>query len=177
MFREKARINLCREVLDHVRRATYHKRSEFDADKNIINLKNGLYHINEDRLDSHDPKYLSLNQKPFPYDATAIPKSFGKFLSEVVYFSHANTLVELMAYTFYRDNPFEIITLCHGFGGNGKSVLFGVLTGLHGDDNVSHVSLKTIVERPFGTYELVDKDVNLDSELSSGIINDTGILK
>ena len=82
-----------------------------------------------------------------------------------------------MAYTFLRDNPFELITILLGSGSNGKSVLFGVLSALHGADNVSNVSLKTIIERPFGLYDLVGKACNLDAELSSGVIEDTAILK
>lgn len=39
------------------------------------------------------------------------------------------------------------------------------------------MSLKTIVERPFGLYDLVGKDCNLDAEMSSGVIEDTAILK
>ena len=43
--------------------------------------------------------------------------------------------------------------------------------------NVSNVSLKTIIQRPFGLYDLVGKDVNLDNELSSTTIYDSAILK
>jgi phage/plasmid-associated DNA primase len=62
-------------------------------------------------------------------------------------------------------------------GSNGKSVLFDVLTALHGSENVSNVSLETIVERPFGQYDLVGKDCNLDAVMSSGVIKDTAILQ
>jgi putative DNA primase/helicase len=82
-----------------------------------------------------------------------------------------------MGYTFHRNNLLEIITYLHGFGGNGKSVIFNLLNALHGDDNVSHVSLKIILEQFFGLYDLLDKDVNLDAELSNQVIEDTAILK
>lgn len=68
-----------------------------------------------------------------------------------------------MGYTFHRINLLEIIVYLHGFGGNGKSVIFNLLNALHGDENVSHVSLKTITERFFGLYDLVGKDMNLDA--------------
>jgi putative DNA primase/helicase len=135
-------INLCREVLDHIRRMTYHKHDKFDSDLNIINLKNGLYHVLENRLEPHTPKYLSLNQKPITYNPNAIPKRFAKFLSEVIYLSDMPTMVDLMGYSFHRENLLEIITYLHGFGGNGKSVIFNLLLALHGDENVSHVSLR-----------------------------------
>jgi putative DNA primase/helicase len=176
-FGKRATIHICREAIDHIRRRSYHKRSEFDADVNILNLKNGLYNIAENRLDEHNPDYFSLNQKPIVYNNEATTTLFRKFLSEVLYASDIKTMIDLMAYTFWRENPFEIITYLHGYGGNGKSVVFNLLAALHGEGNVSHVSLKTILGRPFGLYELVDKDLNLDAELSSGVIEDTAILK
>lgn len=94
-----------------------------------------------------------------------------------MYPSDIRTLLELMAYSFYRDNPFEILTMLFGNGSNGKSVLFGVLAALHGVGNISNVSLKAIIGRPFGLYDLVGKDVNLDEELSSSKIYDSAILK
>jgi putative DNA primase/helicase len=82
-----------------------------------------------------------------------------------------------MAYTFWRDNPYEVITTILGGGHNGKSVLFGLLTALHGADNVSNVSIKTIAESPYGLHDLVDKDCNLNEELSSMYLRDTATLK
>jgi P4 family phage/plasmid primase-like protien len=116
-----------------------------------------------------------MNQIPVIYVRGAKPKLFGKFLSEVLYPGEIKTTVELMAYTFHRDNPFEVIVILQGDGSNGKSIVFGVLTGLHG--HVSNVSLKTLMERPFGLFDLLGKNCNLDAELSSGKIEDTAILK
>jgi putative DNA primase/helicase len=165
------------EVEGHIKRRTFHERKEFDADPKIINVKNTLYDVTTAETRPHDPNYLSLNQSPIIYDPKAKPKLFGKFLSEVVYPEQIRSLVELMAYTFYRENPFEVITILHGSGLNGKSVLLGVLTALHGIENVSNTSLKTIGERPFALFDLVDKCVNIDEELSNGMIDDTAILK
>ena len=165
------------EIREHIRNRTYHKLSEFDMNINMINMKNGLYDIISNKLTPHTPDYLSMNQIPVAYDPLARPMIFGKFLMGILYSSEIRTLVELMAYTFYRDNPFEIITILLGDGSNGKSVVFGILTALHGAENVSNVSLKSIMERPFALYDLVGKSCNLDAELSSGKIEDTAILK
>ena len=165
------------EIREHIRNKTYHKISEFDSDINIINMTNGLYDIQKDELNSHSPDHLSMNQKPIIYDPNMpAPECFIKFIKHIVYPTDVWTLIELMAYTFYRDNPFEIITTLNGNGSNGKSVLFGLLTALHGAANVSSVSLKTMIERPYGLFDLVGKDVNLDAELSNTIY-DTAILK
>ena len=73
------------EIKGHIMRLTYHAKEEFDADINIINLKNGLYDWKNDVLKEHSPDYLSINQKSIVYDKTAKPKLFGKFLSQVLY--------------------------------------------------------------------------------------------
>jgi P4 family phage/plasmid primase-like protien len=164
------------EIREHIKNRTYHKLSEFDTDINVINMKNGLYDIRSNKLMPHTPAYLSMNQIPVVYDPLARPRLFGKFLSEILYPSEVKTLVELMAYTFYRDNPFEIIVILLGDGSNGKGVIFGILAALHGAENVSNVSLKSITER-FALYDLVGKNCNLDVELSAGKIEDTAILK
>jgi len=144
-----------KEVLDHIRCLTYHKREEFDTDINIINSPNGLYHIDSGEIEKHHSTHLSRKQNPIPHIPGAKPKLFGKFLSEIINPRDVRTLVELMAYSFYRANPHEIITYLHGFGSNGKSVLFNLLTALHCRDNVSHMSLTMILERPFALRELV----------------------
>jgi putative DNA primase/helicase len=60
---------------------------------------------------------------------------------------------------------------------NGKSVLFGLITALHGDSNVSNASIKTMLDRPFALHDFIGKNCNLDAELSTGKIEDTATLK
>ena len=75
------------------------------------------------------------------YNAKAKPKLFGQFLRQVLYTSEIRTAIDMMAYTFYRDNPYEIITILFGYGANGKGVYTGLLTALHGVKNISNVPL------------------------------------
>lgn len=173
------------EIKGHIMRRTYHELEEFDSDINLQNFKNGLYHIMDQKFTPHDdskhnsfnPPYLSFNQKPVIYNPKARPKMFLNFLREVTYKEDLWPLIQLMSYTFYPQNPYEIITILHGGGSNGKSVIFLVLTGLHGIRNVSNVSLDTIINNRFGLFDMLNKSVNLDAELSSGVIEDTALLK
>jgi hypothetical protein len=68
----------------------------------------------------HIPQIIYQLVVPIVYDPKAMPKLFGQFLHQVLYPSEIRTAIELMAYTFYRDNPFEIITILLGYGANGK---------------------------------------------------------
>ena len=140
-------------------------------------MKNGLYNIQTGEFREHSPDYLSMIQIPVIYDPKAKPKIFGKFLSEVIYPREIRTAIETMAYTFLRDNPYEIINVLFGYGGNGKSVFTGVLTSIHGAQNVSNVPLHAMIHNPFALSDLEGKSVNIDTELSSTSIEDTAIIK
>ncbi len=165
------------EIKGHIRRQTYRSRKEIDSDINIINLRNGLYDINKNELRPHSPSYYSINQKPIVYDPKAKPKMFGNFLSQVLYQTEIRTAIEVMAYTFYRDCPFEHFFKLFGYGANGKSVFTGLLTKLHGERNVSNVSLTSLIDNRFAAADLEFKDVNIDAELSAAVIKDTSLLK
>ena len=108
------------QITGHIMRRTYHKHKDLDADINIINLKNGLYDIENGVLPPHNPKYLSVKQKPIKCDKDAKPELFHKFISEVVYEQEIQTAIDIIAYTFRRDYDIEVIFKLFGLGNNGK---------------------------------------------------------
>jgi putative DNA primase/helicase len=176
-FREEMNTHRIREIKGHIKRDSLHKLAEFDADINIINMENGLYNWKEDHKSEHDPQYLSLKQASFPYTKGAKPKLFGRFLGEVLYPAEIRTAFEMAAYSFYRDNPFELYAIAVGTGANGKSVFTGVIAKLHGDQSVGNVPLKAILHNTFALVDLECKSVNIDTELSSGTIGDMAVLR
>lgn len=165
------------EIKGHIIRRTFVKSYEFDKDLNIVNVSNGLYNIKENKLKSHTPTYFSRNQKPIHFDPNAKPQLVGKFLSEVLYPHEIRTAVEMMAYTFLRDNPYEVYCILIGIGANGKGVFTGIISKLHGFYNVSNVPLEAILNEKFALADTENKDVNIDTELSNGIITDISVLK
>ena len=177
IFGFKLRTSDITEIKNHVMRQTYTKRKKFDANLDINNLTTGLYNIRTGKLGPHSPDYYSLNQKPFPYNPKARSKYFIKFLKEVLWPEDIPTAIDIIAYTFLRYNPHELYFILIGIGANGKSVYTGMLTNLHGSKNVSNVSLNSLVDDRFALADLENKDVNIDTELSSTTIKDMSILK
>jgi|SRR5215211_22608 len=165
------------EVKGHIQRKTFTKRLDFDANLDIVNLKNGLYNIRTGILEPHTPEYYSINQKCFSYNLGAVSKHFRKFLDDVLYPEDITTAIDIIAYTFLRYNPHELYFILIGVGANGKSVYTGLINNLHGLNNVSNVPLKALVENRFALADLENKDVNIDTELSSNSIKDMSILK
>jgi P4 family phage/plasmid primase-like protien len=165
------------EIKGHIMRVTYRKQADLDSNITIINLKNGLFNIDTGEIKEHTPDYLSVIQMPIVYNPAAKPLLFGRYLIQVLYPTEIRTAVELMAYTLYRDNPYEIFVRLFGYGANGKSVFTGLLTSLHGTKNVSNVPLSSILNNRFALSDLESKCMNIDTELSSAIIRDTAVLK
>lgn len=177
MFGYSLKIGHIYSIIGHIKRRTYIKCNEFDKDMNIINLKNGLYNIQLEELEPHSPNYPSLKQKPIIYDPTTRSKLFGPFLQQVLYPKDIRTAVEMLAYTFIRDNPYELFTILLGIGANGRNVYTGILSSLHGFTNVSNISLKLLAENNFAIAGLENKDVNIDTELHQSTINDISTIK
>ena len=180
LFQYDARSYMIEEIKKAIRRQTYHELPEFDADPNIINIKNGLWHIKEKTLTPHTPDYLSLNQKKdVTYNPNAPCPKFEDFLNDVLYPSQVKTMKQCAAYSFYRDTPHEIYVIQVGHGNNGKTKMNNVMIKLHGEDNVSFVALNDITTKSdkFALADLEGKDLNIDDEPSKGIITDIGLIK
>ena len=73
------------EIRDHIIRKTGITKDKFDADLDIINVKNGLLNMKTGVLLPHTPDYLSLNQLPIRYDPEAKAHKYVKFLNDVLY--------------------------------------------------------------------------------------------
>ena len=150
---------------------------QIDSDINIINLKNGLYYINENLLLPHTPDYLSINQKSIMYDKKRKAEAICKFLKEILYPRDIRTGIEAIAYTFHRDYTIETIFMLHGFGANGKTVFTNLLTSLHGADNVSNVPLSEMLGDRFALSDMENKDLNIDNQLVGQTIKEAAVLK
>jgi putative DNA primase/helicase len=164
-------------IKGHIMRRTYIKLNEFDKNINIVNIRNGLYNIELNLLQPHSHEYPSLNQKNIAYDPNAKPLLFGKFLQQVLHPKDIRTAIDILAYTFWRTNPYELIFILLGIGANGKNVFTGILIALHRIENVSNISLKAILENKFAIAGLENKDVNIDTEMPQGVLKDISILK
>ena len=178
LFQYDMRNHYLEEIKCAIKRNSYKNLSEFDSDPYLINVANGLYHFRDKVLLEHRPEYLSLNQKPIWYDPNVTTSDlFEYFLDGVLYQSQVRTMKECLAYTFYRSNPHEIYVIQVGYGWNGKGTMMNVLTALHGEENVSTVSMRDLKSDGFALADLEGKDVNMDDEMSAGVITDLTLIK
>lgn len=145
----------------------------------IINVRNGLYNVVDDKLEPHAPDYYSTIQLNVSYDKTADCPKFKAFLERSMEgdMEQVALLQEMLGYFLIPVNYAQKCFIIVGAAGAGKSVLLNVLSDvLLGRQNVSNVSWQALNER-FKTAELYGKLANIFSDLPTKNIDDNGIFK
>jgi P4 family phage/plasmid primase-like protien len=171
------------EVIEQVKRRTYVKRSRFDSDKNVINVRNGLLNIHTLEFREHSPDHLSTIQLPIKYDPNAKCPKILKFLKEVLKKEDIRVVLQLIGYCLYKTNRYEKAFIFYGQGSNGKSTLIHLMEHFLGFTdtyrNVSHVSLHDLAKNRFKPAELFGKSANLFADLGNKKISSEhwGIIK
>lgn len=143
---------------------------------NYINLKNGLYNLDTETLESHNSDYFTITQIPVYYEPSAIAMDFPRFLSEVINEKDFPIIQEWFGYCLYRDYPIHKAVMCLGEGSNGKSTLINFLKIFIGRENCANIPLQVLSER-FASSNLIGKLVNFYSDLSSKAFSKTGMFK
>lgn len=150
---------------------------ELNANPFIINLKNGLYNLQEDKLVEHTPDYYSTVQLNASYDPEAQCPRFKQYLKEVLDADQIPLIQEMLGYFLVPITRAQKCFVIVGEGGAGKSQLLLVLNQvLLGSENVSNVSWQALNER-FKTAELFGKLANIFADLPTKNIDDNGIFK
>lgn len=143
----------------------------------IINLKNGLYDVTEDKLQPHTPEYYSTVQINANYDRSAQCPIFLKFLSECLHSEDIPLIQEILGYLLIPVNKAQKSFVFVGAGHAGKSTLLSVAQEvLLGNSNVSNVPWQALADR-FKTAEIFGKLANIFADLPSKSFDDNGIFK
>jgi putative DNA primase/helicase len=160
-------------------------RDGFFADKHfarqsMINLNNCTLVLTSEGVKTKDFDYRDFltHQLPFNYDPTARNLIFEKYLDDVLPDKNTQrTLQEVCGYLFIKGLKLEKTIFLYGSGANGKSVMFEVLNGLLGTENISHYSLESLTDET-GYYraKIKDKIVNYGTDVKLTKI-DAGMFK
>lgn len=165
------------EVIGHIQRSTYVKRDEFDRDKRIVNLRNGLFDTRTFELNPHTPKYLSTVQIPVAYDTDAECPAIDQFLSDVLDDEDIKVIKEWCGYILEPDYWIQSILMLLGEGANGKSTLLGILAAFIGKQNCANESPHNLMNNRFRLANLHGKLANIYADISDRELKETGILK
>ena len=170
-------IHKTKEIIEKIRNLSRISMEDFDNDINIINMENGLYHLDEEKLYSHDPNYLSKIQIPIKYDAKARCPSIDEIARRVLKTNDITKFFELTGYLLYRKHDIQKAFIFYGPGSSGKSIMLSIARTFVGADNRSNVTFKQIAEDTWAIAEFQGKLLNEAGDLDSTTIKETGTFK
>lgn len=152
----------------------------------LINFKNGTFNLVKRTLQPHNQSDLILQSHdyvlPTSQETPTEPKETGDWLTTLTGNDPFATtfLFELMGYCFYRSyEPFQLIAILQGSGGNGKSTFLNYLKRVLGVENVSNVTLQDLGSKNnrFASSQLYRKEANIFADVDSSFLKSTGLLK
>lgn len=150
---------------------------QLEADKDYINLANGVLEWQTGILKPHDPSYMSTIQLPIIYDPAATCPSFDKWVEEVIPEDCRQMFWEFLGYMMLSGNPLQIAILLYGDGGNGKGTTLRLIVKMLGKANVSSVDLRSMSENKFATADLFGKIANIAGDIDAKYLSDTAQFK
>jgi putative DNA primase/helicase len=165
------------KVIAHLKGITMASKDKFDANLDLINMKNGLYNWQEKTLYEHSPKYLSLIQIPVNYNHAARCQKISTVFSRVMETEDINKFFEFAGYCLFRLYPIQKVFILLGPGRTGKSYVLDVLRQFIGDANSCSVSLTNLANNRFAGSDLYGKLLDVVNEMDSGQLLSSDLFK
>ena len=148
------------------------------ADARYIPFKNGIYNIEDCKLEPFRPEIVVKNKIPFNYNYDAYNETMDKMLDRVSCYDDQirDLLEELAGYIFYRRNELRKGFIFIGDKANGKSTYMDCLNYMVGGYNRTALDLKELGDR-FRTAELYGKLLCAGDDIGDEFIPNPAIFK
>ncbi len=143
----------------------------------LINCKNGMLDWKTGELLPHDPKYNCTFQVNSDYDPGATSQLLDDFFSSVFNEDAILLVEEFVGLLLLPTSQFHKCFIAIGPGGNGKSTFLSILENFMGKQSLSFESLHELQTNTFSRANLLDKVANIHHEVSSQMLESTGIFK
>jgi putative DNA primase/helicase len=132
-------------------------------------VENGMYSIDEDKLQPHAKEFYATFMFPVVYDPDNVPLCVRwiKFLEETIQTPEVIAQVqEFFGYCLTPSTAFEKCLLCLGPGADGKSTLLKILREMVGAMNCAAVNIEDLDDQ-FQRSSLYGKLLNISTEVGS----------
>jgi len=167
-------VTIKNSVMDCLKSEFYVPEELVDATHGMINLQNGVYDLESNKLLDHRPEYYLTTQLPFAYDDKAPTCMLPLYLLSTFTKPHSQDhdpelvtfLQEAIGYSLTTSVDQHVIFLCYGEGANGKGVLFHMIEQLAGVAAVP-LDINQLRRERYQLADLAGKKVALCSETSA----------
>ncbi len=154
---------------------------ELDADENIVNFRNGILHLDTNKLTPHSPDIYTTVQLDCDWDLDNIQTPvFDAFMKDLCGddMGTYTFLMEFMGVTLSNIKGYRMKSALFmvGEGNTGKSQLKALCERILGQRNCAAIDLNTLEAR-FGTSAIYGKRLAGSSDLSYMSVNELKIFK
>jgi putative DNA primase/helicase len=175
---EEGSSHFIEEILGHIRRNSYVKRSEFNKPGLLIPVQNGLLNLKTLKLEPFDKNKIFTYKINAVYDESKKSLKFLKFIDEVLDPEDKPIIQEYSGYCLLNAMPYHRMLWLVGVGRNGKTSYVNTLTALFGPENCSELGIEELDgNHRFSMSLLYGKMINVSSEPSVTKMLQTPLLK
>jgi putative DNA primase/helicase len=169
--------NYREEAISYISDRTYIETEQLPENNGIVNIKNGMYDINNEELLPHSPDYKSLAQLDVNFDPEAKSERLEQFMEEVFPPETLDLVWEHAGYILLPNFELKQFIVFTGEGNNGKSVWSTILQSILGRDNYANQSIQDLSTSKNARAELFGKLANIYADLPAEAIKETGTIK
>jgi len=155
------------EVVDFIRNYVYVVRESLNPPIHLINMKNGVYDLEQEKLLANDPNLHFLYELPIVYDAEAKIDKILTFINDLLNKEDIEILQEFLGDCLKRNYNMKKAVMCVGITDTGKSQLLGLIGNFLGEENTANVSLYQLCSDRFATVELYGKHANICADIGA----------
>lgn len=158
----------------HIQNITIIDRNDFINPKNLINLRNGTYDLEADKLLEHSPEYNFQGLLEIEYNKSAECPIWKDVLSKM-FLSQSDLLrtQKWFGYQFVRENREQIAHGYFGESGSGKSQILKTMRDLLGPKNVTNFNLQEFSNpNMYALASLYGKYANINYDMSTSQLKD-----
>ena len=175
--------NLCNIIISKIEADTFIDQDEFFNQQNKYPYKipvlNGVLNIKTKEISDFTSDIAYFNKIPINYKSEVKTTKFIGFLKEITKEENDIKIIqELFGFSLYKKYKYKKSFMLEGNGNNGKSQLLKILTEhFLGIENTKEISLAQIEQDKFIVGELHNKLVNVSADITTSVVENTGLFK
>ena len=164
---EQQKKNYVEEIISYIKDLTYDGDFTMDNSPTLIPLKNKVYNLETGTYQNFQPDFYLSNKLDIEIseDIKECPL-IDKFFSECVGEKYKDMLYELLAYSLFKDIPYQKLFFIYGPAGTGKSIFMSLFETFLGEKNCCSVEPKQLQKDIHSTAQLEYKYANIVSDIN-----------
>jgi len=159
--------NYVEEIVNYIKDLTYDSKFEMDNNPYLIPFKNKVYDLRSGKFTDFKKEYYLSNkiERDIDEKITECPK-VDNFFKECIGEKYKDILYELLAYSLFKDMPYQKLFFVYGPAGTGKSVFMSLFENFLGSENHCSVEPRQIQKDKHSMAQMEFKYANIVSDIN-----------